>query len=140
MEKEPILIKGGQHTDNRGQIHFNNDLDLTEVKRIYTIENLSTETIRAWQGHKIEQRWFAAVSGSFKITLIKVDNWETPSKNLTPFIVELQSAQLNVLHIPAGYISSIQSLQENSILLVMADYLLGAIKDEFRFEIDYFKK
>jgi len=140
MEKEPILIKGGQHTDNRGQIRFNNDFDLTEVKRIYTIENRSTETIRAWQGHKIEQRWFSAVSGSFKIKLIKIDNWENPSKNLEKLTFVINAEKLEVLHVPQGYVSSIQALEEGSKLLVMANYLLGAIKDEYRFEVDYFKK
>jgi hypothetical protein len=46
---------------------------------------------------------------------------------------------LDVLHIPQGYISSIQALEPEAKLLVMADYLLGEINDEYRFDADYFK-
>ena len=38
------------------------------------------------------------------------------------------------------FISRIQSLEENSKLLVMGDYLLGEIQDEYRFEVNYFLK
>ncbi len=135
----PYIIKGGEHTDDRGQLCYNNDFDLSEVKRIYTIENGSTETIRGWQGHKIERRWFSAISGSFKIKLITIDNWENPSKDCRLFSFELLSDRLDVLCVPKGYVSKIQSLDTSSKLLVMADYLVGEIKDEYRFEIDYFE-
>ncbi len=138
MEK-PFILKGGQHSDERGQICYNNDFDLSEIKRIYTIENSDTKIMRGWQGHKIEQRWFSAVVGSFKVQLIQVDNWERPSKDCKKFSFLLDSDNLDVLFVPKGYLSSIQSLEVQSKLLVMADYLLGAIKDEYRFEVDYFK-
>lgn len=135
----PYIIKGGQHTDERGQICFNNDFDLSEVKRVYTIENWSTETIRGWQGHRIERRWFSAISGAFKIELILVDDWEKPSRDCKVFSFELLSDKLDILYVPKGYVSKIQSLELGSKLLVMADYLLGEVKDEYRFEIEYFE-
>src|SRR5690606_10111543 len=76
-------LEGKKHQDERGIITFNNDFDASQVKRIYTIENHSTEFIRGWQGHKIEQRWFACMKGSFEISVIKVDDFENPSKDLT---------------------------------------------------------
>lgn len=138
MEKCPIVIKGTSHTDDRGTILFNNEFTATEVKRIYFIENKDTEFVRAWQGHKIEQRWFSAVQGSFEIKLIEVDDWENPSKNNLIHFFILNANQLDVLHVPKGYISSIQSLEETARLMVMADYSLGEIKDEYRYEITYF--
>lgn len=60
----PHLIKGGRDTDYRGQICYNNDFILTDIKRMYTIENWELNPIRGWQGHKIEKRWFASVNGS----------------------------------------------------------------------------
>ena len=135
---EPKIIQGNAHSDYRGALFYNNDFDATEVKRFYIIENKDSEFIRGWQGHKIEQRWFSATQGSFIIELIEIDDWKNPSKNLLSFTFELNSTQLNILHIPPGFISSIQSLEENSKLLVMADYLLGKIKDEYRYESDYF--
>lgn len=136
---EPKLINGNCHSDQRGTLLYNNDFDASLIKRIYIIENESTQFIRGWQGHQIEERWFSVVSGKFKIQLIKIDNWETPSVNLEVFTYLIDSEKLNVLHVPKGYVSSIQSLELNSKLLVMADYLLGEMKDEYRFDIDYFK-
>ena len=45
---------------------------------------------------------------------------------------------MNVLHVPPGFISSIKSKEPASILLVMSNYGMGEIKDEYRYEIDYF--
>ncbi len=73
-------MTGAKHVDARGILSYNNDFDLTPVKRMYVIENQDTQVVRAWQGHKKEQRWFTAVKGSFKIELIAIDNWEKPSK------------------------------------------------------------
>jgi dTDP-4-dehydrorhamnose 3,5-epimerase-like enzyme len=137
---KPITIEGKVHTDFRGSLYFNNEFDASPVKRVYFIQNKDTETVRAWQGHRIEQRWFSAIQGSFEIKLIEVDDWENPSKNRAVYSFILSAKQLDVLHIPQGYISSIQALDSNSKLLVMADYLLGEIKDEYRFDADYFKK
>jgi dTDP-4-dehydrorhamnose 3,5-epimerase-like enzyme len=136
----PKIIKGNCHSDERGFVFYNNDFDASAIKRIYIIENKSIDFIRGWQGHQIEQRWFSCVSGKFKIELIQIDDWDNPSKNLTINSFLIDSEKLNVLYAPSGYVSSIQSVELNSKLLVMADYLLGEIKDEYRFDIDYFKK
>ncbi|UWY28631.1 WxcM-like domain-containing protein [Flavobacterium sp. TR2] len=136
---DPKLIAGNCHSDQRGILLYNNDFDASVIKRIYVIENADLEFKRGWQGHQIEQRWFSAVSGKFKIQLVKIDNWEEPSVNLEVFTYFIDSNKLNVLHVPKGYASSIQSLELNSKLLVMADYLLGETKDEYRYNIEYFK-
>lgn len=135
----PKITKGSSHTDSRGTLYYNNDFDATAIKRFYVIENQNTDFVRAWQGHKIEQRWFSAVQGSFKVRLIAIDNWESPSKDLKVVESILKSEKLDILHIPKGFVSSIQSLEEGSKLLVMADYLLGEVNDEYRFEAEYFK-
>jgi dTDP-4-dehydrorhamnose 3,5-epimerase-like enzyme len=134
----PKLIQGNSHEDARGTLIYNNDFDAAAIKRIYLIENQSSDVIRAWRGHQIEQRWFTAIKGSFKIQLIAVDDWNTPLKKSKRLEFVLHSKKLDVLHIPAGYVSSIQSLEEEAKLLVMADYLLGELKDEYQFAVDYF--
>ncbi len=134
----PNLISGNCHKDKRGHLFYNNDFDLTNIKRMYVIENSSIDIIRAWQGHTIEQRWFSATKGSFKIQLIAVDNWDTPSLTLPIIEFTLHSETFDILHIPAGYISSLQALEEESKLVVMADYHLGELNDEFRYPTDYF--
>ena len=62
-----MLLVGKKHQDERGIITYNNDFDASQIKRMYTIENHSTDFIRGWQGHKVEQRWFACMKGGFKI-------------------------------------------------------------------------
>ena len=135
---KPNLISGNCHQDERGQLFYNNDFDLASIKRMYVIENHSVNFVIAWQGHKVEQRWFSAVQGRFKIQLIAVDNWDTPSENLPRIEYHLHSEKLDILHIPAGYISSIQALEKKSKLVVMSDYHLGELNDEFRYPTDYF--
>lgn len=135
----PQSLKGNRHEDERGIITYNNDFDASQIKRIYTIENHSVYFSRGWQGHKIEQRWFATMKGRFEISVIKVDDFENPSKKLTVNTYELSDELLTYLHIPAGYITAIQALEEESKLLVLADYALGEIQDEYRFALDYFK-
>lgn len=134
----PILLKGDLHEDTRGKLFYNNAFDVSEIKRIYYLENNSTALTRGWQGHKIEQRWFNVVLGSFKIKLIKVDNWENPSKNLEIQEFHLCAETLDVLHVPKGYVSSIQALEPGSKLLVFANFVLGEANDEYRFELNYF--
>lgn len=135
----PKIFEGGKYSDERGSLLFNNDFNVSEIKRMYCIENADIDFVRGWTGHQVEQRWFSALQGSFTIKLIKIDNWETPSNNSEIFHFELSSENLNVLHVPKGFVSAIQSKEKGSRLLVMADYFLGEINDDFRFPIDYFE-
>ncbi|MFE3871955.1 WxcM-like domain-containing protein [Flavobacterium sp. ZS1P70] len=135
----PEIIRGGRHTDSRGSLFFNNDFDFSAIKRIYFVENIDASFIRGWQGHRIEQRWFSVLQGSFNIELIAIDNWENPSADLKSVDFILNAESLDVLCVPSGYVSSIQALEKGAKLLVMSDYLLGTVKDEYRFDIDYFK-
>ena len=134
------LLEGERHEDVRGVITYNNDFDASEIKRIYTIENNSTTFIRGWQGHQIEQRWFAAMRGAFEIAVIQVDDFENPSPYLPIQTFNLTDEKLTYLQIPAGCITAIQAKEKDSKLLVLSDYSLGEIKDEYRFPIDYFGK
>ncbi len=134
-----ILLKGNHFSDERGIITYNNDFDASSIKRIYTIENYSTDFIRGWQGHKIEQRWFACMKGSFDISVMHIDDFENPSKDLEIKSFVLTSDVLTYLHVPAGCATAIKSLENGSKLLVFANYDLGEVKDEYRFPIDYFK-
>lgn len=136
---QPKLIKGDKHTDHRGSLYVNNAFDASQIKRMYIIENANIAFIRAWQGHKIEQRWFSAINGSFNIQLIRIDNWENPSTDLQAESFILASDQMDILYVPQGYISSIQSIEKNARLLVMADSFFGEINDEYRYQADYFK-
>ncbi|PUB28536.1 WxcM-like protein [Elizabethkingia sp. YR214] len=134
-----MLIKGNKHVDERGIVNFNNNFDASAIKRIYTIENASIDFIRGWQGHAIEKRWFSCIKGSFIIAVIKIDDFENPSENLEPNMYELNAEGLNILAVEAGCVTAIKASTEDSKLLIMADYALNEIKDEYRFPLDYFK-
>jgi dTDP-4-dehydrorhamnose 3,5-epimerase-like enzyme len=138
MQKIKWLI-GNRHVDERGILTFNNDFNASLVKRIYFIENKNKDIVRGWQGHKIEQRWFSAVNGSFKINIITIDNWTNPSKKLKLKSYILSSTNLEVLHVPQGNITSIQSLKDHSKLMVFSNYSMGEVNDEYHFDINYFK-
>lgn len=135
----PKIIKGNLHEDGRGSLLYNNEFNSAAIKRFYIIENANPDFVRAWRGHQVEERWFSAISGSFTIQLIAIDNWELPSKKLRRLTFNLQSATLDVLHIPSGYVTSIQSMEAGARLLVMANYSMGEIEDEYRFADDYFE-
>lgn len=139
MKDLPKIIKGNCYIDNRGILYYNNDFDASEVKRIYFIENTAIAFKRGWQGHKIEQRWFSAVQGSFKISVIAIDNWDAPSNNLVNEDFVLHALQMDVLHVPKGNVTCIQALEDNSRLMALSDYRIGEVNDEYRFDTNYFK-
>ena len=72
--------------------------------------------------------------------LIKIDNWIEPVKELKRITFTLSENTLDVLHIPAGYITSIKSEEERAKLLVMSDYMLNEISDDFRYPLSYFNQ
>lgn len=129
---------GQRFEDKRGILTFNNDIDLSSIKRIYTVENASIDMVRGWQGHRIEQRWFACMKGAIEIFVIELDNFEKPSTNLPIVSYTLTDSELTYLHVPAGCVTAIKSKEKNSKLLVLADYKLGEVSDEYRFELTYF--
>lgn len=135
----PKLILGDLYGDQRGVLRYNNDFDLLAIKRFYIIENQKIDFVRGWQGHKTERRWFSVMKGSVRIRLIAVDNWENPNPDLECLEFVLTAIKLDILEVPAGYISSIQFMEEKGILSVMSDYLIGEIQDEYRYDINYFK-
>lgn len=134
-----MILEGKKHNDERGSITYNNDFDASAVKRIYTIENHSTDFIRGWQGHKTEQRWFACIDGAFEISVIKIDDFDHPSKELTVTKHRLNNESLTYLHVPGGCVTAIQAMKTGSKLLVLSDYAIGELQDEYRFPLDYFK-
>ncbi|ALU74184.1 WxcM-like domain-containing protein [Tenacibaculum finnmarkense genomovar finnmarkense] len=137
MEKTKIL-SGGNFSDQRGTLTFNNDFDMSAVKRIYTLQNTTTDFVRGWQGHTIEQRWFSCLQGSIKVQCIELDSSEEPNKDLPIEEFILSSESLDVLHIPAGYVTAIQTLSNDAKLVSMSDYKLGEVDDVVRYPLDYF--
>ncbi|MNN06609.1 hypothetical protein D3C81_1194040 [compost metagenome] len=114
---------------------------MSEIRRFYIIKNANTELIRGWRAHRIEQRWFYVLSGSFSVDLVEIDNWEMPSSNLPIKKEILHVDQMKVLHVPPGLGTAFRALEANSELLVYADYPIEhAPFDDHTWPIDYFSK
>lgn len=134
MNPLPKLISGGNHKDERGTLIFFNDLDISCVKRLYKIEHPNTEIVRAWQAHKVEQKWFHVINGSFKVVIVQPDDWENPSEELTVQEYILKSADNQVLHIPGNYANGFKALEEGSTMIVFSDLTAEeSANDNFRF-------
>jgi dTDP-4-dehydrorhamnose 3,5-epimerase-like enzyme len=137
MIDNPLIIQGGIHDDYRGRLTYVNDFNFDDVKRFYTINNKSTDVLRAWQGHKTENKYFHVTSGSFVICVVKIDDWKSPSIDLPVEKFILSANKSQVLKISAGYATGIKALDENSKLMVFSSNTLeDASKDEYRFEAD----
>lgn len=133
----PYEIIGGNYIDERGRLDFVNDFDLSRVRRNYIITHFKKNTVRAWQAHKTECRWFFCIRGSFRVKLIKIDNWNNPSNSLKVNSYELMEDEPKVLFIPKGYANGFVSLENESKLLVFSDYGLNELKnDDVRFPMD----
>jgi len=138
--KEVQTIQGGVASDDRGQIRFVNDFDMSLVKRFYIIKNVDTELVRGWRAHRLEQRWFYVLSGSFVIDLVKIDDWDQVSSSLPVQRVLLEASSMQILHLPKGYGTAFQAKDINSELLVYSDFgIENAQYDDHVFPLDYFE-
>jgi dTDP-4-dehydrorhamnose 3,5-epimerase-like enzyme len=132
------ITEGGLFSDSRGSVAFINDFNLSPIKRFYLISHPNTDVIRAWQGHKIERKWFFCTKGSFEIKVIKIDTWEHPSKDLHINNHVLNANKSQVLAVNKGCCTAIRALEKNASLLVFSDKTLEEAKnDDFRFDKNY---
>lgn len=138
--KNPQLIEGGNHTDERGQISYVNDFCFDKIVRFYVIENSETHDTRAWQGHKLDEKNFFCVHGSFEVSCVKIDDWENPSKDLEVKRFILRASESGVLHIPSGYANSIRSLEPESKLISFSTLPLNKVsEDDVRYDKNMWK-
>ena len=134
---QPTIIKGGSFHDSRGTLRFINDFDMAQIRRAYIIEHPNTDIVRAWLGHRKEQKWFYVLDGSFDVHLVQPDDWTNPSNDL-PLISHKLSADNNeILHVPCGYANGFRALQDNSKLFVFSDFTMEqSAGDNYRFRFD----
>ena len=131
---KPDVIPGGRHSDERGIVSFVNDFRFEDIKRFYSIEHRDTQTIRAWQGHRREEKWFYVVQGSFMIAWVKIDNWEKPDAGQRADHKLLYSKQSEILHIPGGYANGFRALEPHSKLIVFSNFTVEeSSSDDYRF-------
>ena len=128
-------ISPKRFVDQRGSLTFFPHWDLSKIKRSYIIEHPDASIVRAWQGHKREDKWFIVVQCEFKILLVKPDNWTNPSADLKPAVFTLNSSECRVLYVPGGYASGLTAVEPNSRLMVFSNFTTRESKeDDFRFD------
>jgi dTDP-4-dehydrorhamnose 3,5-epimerase-like enzyme len=137
---KPKIIEGSIFSDSRGSVSFVNDFKFTDIARFYVITNSEENPMRAWQGHKLDSKNFYCVQGSFRVSFVKIDNWEQPSKDLEVESVILKSSESKVLHIPFGFANAVESLEKDSKLISFSTLPLDQVpNDDVRFEPNYWK-
>lgn len=137
----PLLIEGDLFIDNRGSVSFLNDFTFDNVKRFYIIKHTSSNIIRAWQAHQKEIKFFYVLQGEFVISIVKINNWKNPSRDNEVTNYKLSSKDNSILAIPNRYANGFINLENNSELLVFSSSSLEeSLKDDYRFDKDYFIK
>ena len=139
MVKKSYIIEGGIYQDDRGELIYFNDFDMSNVKRFYQIRSsnlpYSNSQVRAWQGHKIEEKYFYVNQGKFLIAAVKIDDWQKPSKKLKVETYILHSGSPQILRIPAGYANGIMAIEADSVITVYSTLSLAeSLKDDYRFD------
>ena len=134
----PKIIVGNRIYDDRGSIRFSNQLNFKKIKRFYIVHNYTKNFIRAWHGHKKEEKYISCIKGSFQISAVKIDNFKPPSKRNKVNTYFLNESNNNFVFIPKGYANGLKSLEENSELLILStSSLQESVKDDFRYDANY---
>lgn len=128
-------ISGGKSFDDRGSVSFINDLDLSPFKRFYIVQNHAKGFVRAWHGHKHEAKAVVVVAGSALVAAVKIDNWDSPSKDLEVERIVLSSEKPGALLIPAGYANGFMTLSEGAQVMFLSSATLEeSAGDDYRFD------
>jgi len=135
--KIPTLIEGKKFTDDRGNLSFANNLDLSNFKRFYLVENHSQNFIRAWHGHQKEYKVFFPVYGSILVACVKFGDPISPNLDAKIDRHVLDASSPDALIIPNGYANGFMTLSLGAKLLVFSSSTVDESKDDdFRFPFD----
>lgn len=132
MLKKPKLIEMGVHVDDRGILSYLNhfpvvDDEVTGYKfdKIYFTQNFSTDTIRAWHGHKYAEKFCMVVSGSILVCLVEhKDSYEQLGIFSPDYRYVLSARKPFALFIPSGYYNGFKALENNTRVVWGTNYLV----------------
>ena len=126
MENKIDVINGNLFVDDRGVLRFVNDFNFDKVKRFYQVQNHERGFIRAWHGHKIEEKYVYVSNGTAWIGVIDMTTFETHM-----FILSDKSPK--ILFIPAGNYNGFQTLEENTSVMFFSTLTIEESKgDDYR--------
>lgn len=134
----PRLLEGGTAIDERGEVGFVNDFAFPGIKRFYTVRNHRMGFVRAWHGHRYEEKFLLAVHGVFLVAAVEVDDWIHPARDAKVWRFVLSAQNPAILHIPAGYANGSMSLTEDAKLIIFSSSTLQESQaDDIRFPPRY---
>jgi dTDP-4-dehydrorhamnose 3,5-epimerase len=134
----PVLIEGGCHADARGSLSFINGFNFQGVDRFYWVQTAEPGIERGWVGHQREHKWFAVVHGEVLVSVVRPDDWQSPSRELPVTRYVLSATSPQVLHVPSGHATGSVSLTPGAILVIFSSgNLVQSKTDDFRFPVDY---
>ena len=140
-KKEIEIINGGIAIDDRGFLIFANDFKFLGVKRFYQVSNFSKSVIRAFHGHLEEAKYIYIAKGSAIVAAVRLDNMESPSKNLEVQRFILSDKQPKILFIPPNYANGFKSLEDDTRIIIFSTSSLEEREgDDYRFPADYWGK
>lgn len=124
------VLNGDLHVDDRGVVRFVNDFNFKNVKRFYQVENHRAGYIRAWHGHKKEEKYVYVVSGSIMVGVVDLKTEEIQKFHLS-------AEKPRVLWIPANTANGFMSLTDDAkVLFFSSSTLEESKKDDLRFPYD----
>ena len=74
MNTKPKLLNAGSAIDDRGQIIFSNSFNFKNIKRFYVVSNHKSHFVRAWHGHKKENKYLIVVQGTALVCAVRISN------------------------------------------------------------------
>lgn len=125
---EPKIYNIGTFVDDRGTLNFSNEFnEFNKIKRFYTVSNHSVNFIRAWHGHKEEEKYIYI---TFGVALIGAVNLTT--ENIYKFTISATTPKL--LYIPKNHANGFKTLKPNTTLLIFSTSTVEESKnDDIRF-------
>lgn len=124
------LVSGDLRTDDRGTVRFVNDFDFKNVKRFYQVDNHQKGFIRAWHGHKNEDKYVYVASGS---ALVGVVNLET--EEVEKFV--LSANKPRILWVPPKNANGFMNLEDNTTVIFFSSKTVEeSQEDDLRYPYD----
>ncbi len=134
----PLKIDGGKAFDNRGSLSFVNNFNLSKIKRFYIIENFKNNFIRAWHGHKFEEKYFYCLTGAAQISCVEISNYKKPSKNKKIYSWVISDNKSELIYVPKGFANGSMNLkQKTKILVFSTSSLENSVNDDYRYPAKY---
>lgn len=131
MSTKMGIIHGNIFCDDRGYLRSFNELDLSQYKRLYTVENHKAGFIRAWHGHSIANTVVTCLRGAAMIGVMGF------SSACTPKMFYLSASNPQAIVIPHFHYNGAKTLSDDCLLLYLSSLAIDEAKDSDDKRLDY---